>query len=90
MKMKPLFKLDGVTKTSVNLENYDFSEQNLRSRARLLHVAIKNSEDEDERYFIYTVSKINKMTRWIHLTQKCERCIYFHFTMTRREVSKID
>ena len=54
MKMKPLFKLDGVTKTSVNLENYDFSERNLRSRARLLHIAIQNSEDEDERYFTYT------------------------------------
>ena len=52
--MKPLFKLDGVTKTSANLENYDFSERDMRSRARLLHVA-KNSEEEDERYFTYTL-----------------------------------
>ena len=54
--MKPV--LEGITKTSVNLENYDFSKREVGGRTRLLHISIKNSEEE-ENHYMYSLSKIN-------------------------------
>ena len=55
--MKPV--LEGITKTAFNLENYDFSKREVGGRTRLLHISIKNSEEE-ENHYMYALSKINK------------------------------
>ena len=56
--MKPV--LEGITKTSVNLENYDFSKREVGGRTRLLHISIKNSEEEENHYklFMYALSTL--------------------------------
>ena len=58
--MKPVFKLEGVTRTAVNLENY--SKKEVCGQTRALHVSIKQSDEEDEKYYTYILSKINKTT----------------------------
>ena len=60
VKMKPVFKLEGVTRTAVNLENY--SKKEVCGQTRALHVSIKQSDEEDEKYYTYILSKINKTT----------------------------
>ena len=39
IQMKPVFKLEGVTRTAVNLENY--SKKEVCGQTRALHVSIK-------------------------------------------------
>ena len=58
--MKPVFKLEGVTRTAVNLENY--SKKEVCGQTRALHVSIKQSDEEDEKYYTYILSKNNKTT----------------------------
>ena len=55
--MKPVFKLEGVTRTAVNLENY--SKKEVCGKTRALHVSIKQSDEEDEKHYTYILSKIN-------------------------------
>ena len=53
--MKPVFKLEGVTRTAVNLETY--SKKEVCGQTRALHVSIKQFDEEDEKYYTYILSK---------------------------------
>ena len=55
-------QLEGVTRTTNNLKNYeDYNKTKISGQNRLLHVSMKG-EKEIRYFFVYTVKMINRST----------------------------